>query len=128
MSDTPTLRLGTRRSPLAMAQAEETRRRLCAAHGWTESAIELVPVEASGDKVQDRPLAEIGGDIRDRLAVLLNAAEVIRLGVLNQDADLLFNLRLIEKQVHHLGRLADELDRARDGLDGSPPSDSRPGD
>jgi hydroxymethylbilane synthase len=44
-----------------MAQAEETRRRLCAAHGWPESAIELVPVEASGDKVQDRPLAEIGG-------------------------------------------------------------------
>ena len=61
MSDTPTLRLGTRRSPLAMAQAEETRRRLCAAHGWPESAFELVPVEASGDKVQDRPLAEIGG-------------------------------------------------------------------
>lgn len=61
MSDIPTLRLGTRRSPLAMAQAEQTRRRLCAAHGWPESAIELVPVEASGDKVQDRPLAEIGG-------------------------------------------------------------------
>ncbi len=35
--------------------------RLCAAHGWPESAVELVPVRASGDKVQDRPLAEIGG-------------------------------------------------------------------
>lgn len=57
----PRLRLGTRRSPLAMAQAEETRARLCAAHGWDESDIELVPVLASGDKVQDRPLAEIGG-------------------------------------------------------------------
>lgn len=55
------LRLGTRRSPLAMAQAEETRARLCAAHGWAESAIELVPVLASGDKVQDRALADIGG-------------------------------------------------------------------
>ncbi|MDF8334157.1 hydroxymethylbilane synthase [Novosphingobium cyanobacteriorum] len=55
------LRLGTRRSPLAMAQAYETRERLCAAHGWGEDAIELVPVTASGDKVQDRPLAEIGG-------------------------------------------------------------------
>ena len=55
------LKLGTRRSPLAMAQAEEARARLCAAHGWPESAVELVPVTASGDKVQDRPLAEIGG-------------------------------------------------------------------
>ncbi len=55
------LRLGTRRSPLAMAQALETRARLCAAHGWDEDAVVLVPVTASGDKVQDRPLAEIGG-------------------------------------------------------------------
>lgn len=55
------LRLGTRRSPLAMAQAEETRDRLCAAHGWSRDAVELVPVTASGDRVQDRPLAEIGG-------------------------------------------------------------------
>ena len=57
----PTLRLGTRRSPLAMAQAAEARARLCSAHGWTEDRVELVPVIASGDKVQDRPLAEIGG-------------------------------------------------------------------
>lgn len=55
------LRLGTRRSPLALAQAEEARARLCAAHGWTEDAVELVPVLASGDKIQDRALAEIGG-------------------------------------------------------------------
>ena len=61
MDDTPKMRLGTRRSPLAMAQAEEARARLCAAHGWAESAVELMPVEASGDKVQDRPLADIGG-------------------------------------------------------------------
>ena len=44
-----------------MAQAEEARARLCAAHGWAEDAVELVPVLAGGDKVQDRPLAEIGG-------------------------------------------------------------------
>jgi hydroxymethylbilane synthase len=44
-----------------MAQAVETRARLCAAHGWAEDAIELVPVLASGDKVLDRPLSEIGG-------------------------------------------------------------------
>lgn len=55
------LRLGTRRSPLALAQAEETRARLCAAHGWAPEAVELVTVLASGDQVQDRPLAEIGG-------------------------------------------------------------------
>src|SRR5688572_13724747 len=57
----PLLKLGTRRSPLAMAQAEEARARLCAAHGWDESAVDLVPVVSSGDKVQDRPLADIGG-------------------------------------------------------------------
>jgi hydroxymethylbilane synthase len=61
MPVTPLLKLGTRRSPLALAQAEEARARLCAAHGWEKEAVELVPVLASGDKVQDRPLAEIGG-------------------------------------------------------------------
>ena len=61
MAQAPQFRLGTRRSPLAMAQALEARTRLCAAHGWDDDAIELVPVVASGDKVQDRPLAEIGG-------------------------------------------------------------------
>lgn len=61
MTQTPLLKLGTRNSPLAMAQAHETRARLCAAHGWDESAVELVDVVASGDKVLDRPLAEIGG-------------------------------------------------------------------
>ena len=61
MPTSPFLKLGTRRSPLAMAQAEEARARLCAAHGLAEAEIELVPVVASGDKIQDRPLADIGG-------------------------------------------------------------------
>ncbi len=61
MTQQPLLKLGTRRSPLALAQAEEARARLCAAHGWDSNAVALVPVEASGDKIQDRPLADIGG-------------------------------------------------------------------
>ena len=58
MPDRP-LKLGTRASPLAMAQAHEARDRLCAAH--PELQVEIIPVTASGDKVLDRPLAEIGG-------------------------------------------------------------------
>ena len=54
-------RLGTRRSPLAMAQAEEARDRLAAAHGIDSAHIEIVAVTASGDRIQDRALAEIGG-------------------------------------------------------------------
>lgn len=61
MPDSVKLRLGTRQSPLAMIQAQEARTRLCAAHGWAPESVELVPVRASGDKIQDRPLAEIGG-------------------------------------------------------------------
>lgn len=57
----PKLKLGTRASPLAMAQAEEARARLCQAQSWDASAVELVPVVASGDKINDRALAEIGG-------------------------------------------------------------------
>ena len=44
-----------------MAQADEARALLCAAHGWAHSCVVIVPVTASGDKIQDRPLAEIGG-------------------------------------------------------------------
>lgn len=57
----PRFKLGTRKSPLALAQAREARARLVAAHGLDETAIEIVPVVASGDRIQDRPLAEIGG-------------------------------------------------------------------
>jgi hydroxymethylbilane synthase len=60
MIDRP-LRLGTRKSPLALAQAKEARARLLAAHGLTEADVELMTVTASGDRIQDRPLAEIGG-------------------------------------------------------------------
>jgi hydroxymethylbilane synthase len=55
------LRVGTRRSPLALAQAEMTAAAIRAAHGLAEEAVVLVPMLASGDKIQDRPLADIGG-------------------------------------------------------------------
>jgi hydroxymethylbilane synthase len=55
------LRLGTRASPLAMRQAEMTRDALLAAHGWAPDRVELVPMVATGDRIQDRALAEIGG-------------------------------------------------------------------
>jgi hydroxymethylbilane synthase len=55
------LRIGTRSSPLAMAQAEMTAVALCAAHGWAADAVRLVPMLSSGDKEQTRPLADIGG-------------------------------------------------------------------
>jgi hydroxymethylbilane synthase len=58
---TPFLRIGTRGSPLALAQSREVRARLAAAHGIEEAAIELVVIRTSGDRIQDRPLAEAGG-------------------------------------------------------------------
>lgn len=38
-----------------------TRTALCVVHGWTEDRIQIVPVMTAGDRIQDRPLAEIGG-------------------------------------------------------------------
>jgi hydroxymethylbilane synthase len=57
----PPYRLGTRASPLAMAQAHMTKAALLAAHGWRDDAIEIVSVTTEGDRVLDRSLAEIGG-------------------------------------------------------------------
>jgi len=55
------LRLGTRGSPLALVQARLVAAALCDAQGWDLASIEIVPVKTTGDRVQDRPLAEIGG-------------------------------------------------------------------
>lgn len=55
------LRIGTRRSPLAMAQANMVADTIRAAHKLPFEAVTLLPMLASGDKIQDRPLAEIGG-------------------------------------------------------------------
>src|SRR5688500_8378421 len=55
------LRIGTRGSPLALAQAQLVVAALRAAHGWDEAAVEIVAITTSGDRIQDRPLAEFGG-------------------------------------------------------------------
>lgn len=55
------IRIGTRASPLALAQAEETRRRLAAAHALPANAFEIVPMRTTGDRIRDRPLSEAGG-------------------------------------------------------------------
>ena len=55
------LNIGTRGSPLALAQAYETRRRLMAAFDLPEDAFAIVVIKVTGDAIQDRPLKEIGG-------------------------------------------------------------------
>ncbi|KAA0597944.1 hydroxymethylbilane synthase [Azospirillum lipoferum] len=57
------LRIGTRGSPLALAQAHETRDRLIAAHPHLAApgAIEIVVFKTTGDRILDRTLAEAGG-------------------------------------------------------------------
>lgn len=52
-------RLGTRGSPLALTQAGMVRDALMAVHGWAD--VEIVVIRTTGDRVQDRALAEIGG-------------------------------------------------------------------
>jgi len=62
MSKAP-IRIGTRGSALARAQAEEVRKRLIAAHGALAAprAIEIRIIQTTGDRILDRPLAEVGG-------------------------------------------------------------------
>lgn len=54
-----TLRIATRRSPLALWQAEHVAALLRAAHPGL--AVELVPMTTRGDEIVDRPLATLGG-------------------------------------------------------------------
>ena len=55
------LRLGTRGSPLALAQARKVAAAIETAQRWPEGFVEIVIVKTTGDRVQDRPLADIGG-------------------------------------------------------------------
>ncbi len=64
-TDLPTpahpLKIGTRGSPLALAQAHETRARLMAAFDLPEDAFAIHVIKTTGDRILDRPLKEVGG-------------------------------------------------------------------
>ena len=53
--------LGTRGSPLALAQARMTASSIEVAHSWAAGSVEIRIIRTSGDRIQDRPLADIGG-------------------------------------------------------------------
>ena len=55
------LRLGTRGSALALAQARKVAAAIETSQRWPEGYVQIVEITTTGDKVQDRPLAEIGG-------------------------------------------------------------------
>lgn len=63
MKNKSLVRIGTRGSQLALAQASEVKARLAAAHADLRDpdAVEIAVISTTGDRVQDRPLAEIGG-------------------------------------------------------------------
>lgn len=57
----PFLTIGTRGSPLALAQTHQTRALIARAHGITEDEIAITIIRTTGDMIQDRPLSESGG-------------------------------------------------------------------
>jgi len=61
MADSSAFVIGTRGSPLALAQAHETQRRLSAAHGLAPERLPLEVIKTTGDRIQDRALSEAGG-------------------------------------------------------------------
>lgn len=60
-SPTAPLKIGTRGSPLALAQAYETRHRLMQSFDLPEDAFAIMVIKVTGDAIQDRPLKDIGG-------------------------------------------------------------------
>jgi len=63
MTSSPLLKIGTRGSPLAMAQTHEARENLGAmiSELAPPDAVEIVEIKTTGDQIQDRPLADLGG-------------------------------------------------------------------
>lgn len=55
------IRIGTRGSPLALAQAREIRRRLAEVHDLNEDDCELCVFKTAGDRLVDQPLSQVGG-------------------------------------------------------------------
>jgi hydroxymethylbilane synthase len=61
LQSSPFLRIGTRGSPLALAQAHMVRRLVAAAHDVPESDIAIETITTSGDRLKEAPLSEVGG-------------------------------------------------------------------
>ena len=61
----PIIRIASRGSPLALTQSRLVRSALAKAHGWPAAHIEelcpILAIRTTGDKIQDRPLADAGG-------------------------------------------------------------------
>ena len=100
----PILRIGTRGSPLALAQAQETRDRLAAADPnlAAPGACEILVVKTTGDRVRDRALAEVGGKglfVKELEAGLLDAAEALH----HEDRHIVSNLLGLEPMSVEIG-------------------------
>jgi len=115
------LRLGTRGSPLALAQARLTAQALIAAHGWSADAIEIVTVQTSGDRIQDRALADIGGKA-------LWTKELDRALVAGETDLSVHSMKDVETVRHDIFHIAAMLPRAdpRDKLIGASSFDALP--
>lgn len=61
MASPAPVRIGTRGSPLALAQAEEVKTRLISAFPEMADMVEIVIIKTTGDMIQDRALADVGG-------------------------------------------------------------------
>src|ERR1700726_1747866 len=61
LQERPVLRIGSRGSPLALAEGREVKDRLATAAGLDGARIEIKTIRTTGDIIQDRPLAEAGG-------------------------------------------------------------------
>ena len=55
------LKIGTRGSPLALAQALEVKKEIIKHHKLNDQSVEIISISTKGDRVLDRPLTEIGG-------------------------------------------------------------------
>ncbi len=78
MQSAPFLRIGTRGSMLALAQAHLVQRLLGTAHGVAPEAIDIRIITTSGDRLTDRPLSEAGGKglFSKEIEAALEAGEV----------------------------------------------------